>query len=537
MYHSHEADREYPIGTIFDTLFEIETSVPGDRKIYIDYEHPETYLTRETLKRDILLFAQGLKDEYSFKQGDIMAICSPNHVDWAVALQAPPILGAVSACVVAGEGNHNVVEDMLLAKPKLIIAHEETLEAVKRAAKKLGLKDEDILVFGNKTIDGIKPFRTTLMNHSSLAIPIKPSLEYLTTEPAYIYYTSGTSGTKKMVTITHTNIVAAMYSRDYWLKPDARYLSYASNAHSTAMVIAMNVCIKEGTETYLMKNFSLKEYCVAIQKYKIQFTIIQPWVAAALAREPFVEDYDLSSILVAFSAGSPLDTVTISRFMKRHKFPLLSGFGMTEIISGLKLCNEAAKRGSVGRLCPNFTAKIINENGEEIMNGTMGELCLRGPVVTPGYYNNPKATEAAIDKDGFFHCGDFFRVDEDGFFYFISRIKDIIKYYGYQISPSIIEDILITHPDVSECCVVGHYSEELFTELPKAFVVLRSAQANKPTEEELISYTNNQLPNQMHIRGGLVFLDSLPRSSLGKVQRNSLRHQIGQETLTMIQSQ
>ncbi|KAI9026441.1 hypothetical protein CLU79DRAFT_844170 [Phycomyces nitens] len=536
MYISHEEDREYPAVSIFESLFGQESIVPGDRKIYIDSDDTKVYLTRDDLKRDILLFAQGLEDKFDFDYGDIMTICAPNHIDWTIALQAPPILGGVSACVRSGEGDNSAAQGIILSNPKLIIAHVETIEAVQLAAKKLGLKNENILVFGNKNIAGFRPFRDVLMNHSTLATPKKFSNYHLQTFPAYLYYTSGTSGSKKMVMVTHTNIVASMYSRDNWLPPNSRYLTYASNAHSTTMLIAMNVCIKEGIETYLLKKFSVPRYCMAIQKYKINILVTQPWICAALAREKFVEEYDLSSVSIAFSAGSALDPITISRFMDRHKFPLISGFGMTEAISAIKMCPESSKRGSLGRLCPNMIAKIIDENGEEVKDGSMGELCIKGPTVTPGYYNNPTATAAAIDQDGFLHCGDLFRVDKDGFFYFISRIKDMIKYYGYQISPSDIEDVLITHPEISECCVVGHYSEELSTEIPKAYVVLKSSQVKGRTEEELASYANSQLPSEMHLRGGLVILESLPRSPLGKLERNSLRYQMGQKMPPLVHS-
>ncbi|KAL0098051.1 hypothetical protein J3Q64DRAFT_1845255 [Phycomyces blakesleeanus] len=515
MYYSNEPTKDYPAISIFEALFEQETNVSDDQKLYVDCDNTEEYLTRASLKRDILLFAQGLKNKYNFGPGDIMAICAPNHAS------------ATTACVRALEGPERVVMDITLVRPKLIISHKDTIKAVELAAQNIGLDDTHILLFGNESIKGFKPFRSVLMNHSVLATPVKLTPKELSTEPAYLYYTSGTSGVKKATIITHSNVVAMMYANDPWVPPGTPYLAYSNNAHISGLASAMTLSIMHGIRTYFLRNFSIQRMCEAVQKYKIRFIMSQAWVGAALTKESFVSNYDLSSLLLILSAGSFLDQTTMARFRERHNFGLSSVFGMTEVMSCIKISREAHIRGSVGRLYPGMIAKIIDDNGEEATNGSPGELCLKGPTVTPGYYSDPKATAATIDKDNFFHSGDLFRVDEEGYFYYMSRMKDRITYYFYEFSPPEIEDVVITHPEVSECCVVGVYSEELGTELPKAFVVLSNRQSPKVTEEEIRAYAEDRLPEYLRLKGGVVIIDALPLTFMGKVDRSILRQQTG----------
>ncbi|KAL0094911.1 hypothetical protein J3Q64DRAFT_1694450 [Phycomyces blakesleeanus] len=530
MYCTIDSTKTYPSTTVFEALFEQETDVPGDYKLFIDTDKPENNLTRDSLKRDILLFAQGLKDKYSFGPGDIMAVCAPNHLDWAIAVHAPPVIGAITASVRAIEGPENVIKDIMLVRPKIIIAHKETLETVKVAANAINLEYSRILIFGDETVDGFAPFRSVLMNHSTLATQVKLTLDELSTKPAYLYFTSGTTGTRKAVIITHDNVVITFCAKQIWLTYETRYLSYTNNAHASALIVAMSNCVKNGVQTYLLKDFTLQRLCEAIQQYKIQVFATQPWVSAALTRERFVSNYDLSSLEYAISAGSPLDPMTMIRFKNRHDATLCSFFGMTESLLIFQVSQEGARRGipgSIGTLYPEFTVKLVGDNGKEVPHGSIGELCIKGRFVTTGYYKNAEATAAAIDKDGFYHCGDLVRVDDEGYFYYISRIKDIIKYYAYHISPPEIEYILLSHPGVSECCVVGDYSEELSTELPKAFVVL-SMKSKYLSIDNLQEYANDRLPDYMRLRGGLVILNELPKSSLGKILRSTLRHQMGQ---------
>ncbi|KAI9026427.1 hypothetical protein CLU79DRAFT_833328 [Phycomyces nitens] len=503
MYYSRETVREYPHQSVFEALFEKETSIPGDKKLFIDSDNPENYLTRDALKRDILLFAQGLGVQFDLQRGDIVTICAPNHLDCPIAVHGPTVIGAITACIQSDEGFESIKRDMEIAKPKLVIAHKETLKNVKAAAESIGLEHTRILLFGNETIDGFKPFRNVLMNHSTMATPIKFTLEELSITPAYLYYTSGTTGPKKAVIITNAIVNAIFYTRGPWITPGVRFLSYGSNAHCSSLIITLSGCIRDGTEVYIMKSFTLKRMCEAIERHKIHSIVIHPWVASSLVRELFVEKYDLSSLHDSFSV---------------------------ECISSFVNSPEGIERDSLGTLSPGFVAKIIDEDGKEVAEGSVGELCIKSHSVTPGYYNNPKATEEIIDKEGFLHSGDIFKVDSQGYFYYVGRQKDMIKFYSYQISPSDIEAVLLSHPDVFECCVVGFYMSNISTEVPKAYVVISHTEQKVATEEEIKAYTDDLLPEQMQLRGGVVIIDALPRSAVGKVLRNSLRHQMGYHT-------
>lgn len=205
-----------------------------------------------------------------------------------------------------------------------------------------------------------------------------------------------------------------------------------------------------------------------------------------------------------------------------------------------ELWNKAI--GSVGTLLPNQTAKFLSPDSTspsdpELPPGSTGELYIRGPNIFKGYHKNPAATAAAITEDGYFRTGDIGYVDSEGNFYITDRVKELIKYKGSQVAPAELEGILVAHPDIEDVAVIGVYDESQASEVPRAFVVLRKGQGvNKndnqhnnnyevgmKEEQEIKTWLEARVASYKQLRGGIKFVEQIPKSASGKILRRVLR--------------
>lgn len=206
--------------------------------------------------------------------------------------------------------------------------------------------------------------------------------------------------------------------------------------------------------------------------------------------------------------------------------------------------------GSVGTLLPNQTAKFLSPDSTspsdpELPPGSTGELYVRGPNIFKGYHKNPSATAAAVTQDGYFRTGDIGYVDSQGNFYITDRVKELIKYKGFQVAPAELEGILVTHPDIEDVAVIGVYDESQASELPRAFVVLRTGQGVNNNdnqhnndgmgmkEEEIKTWLKARVASYKQLRGGIKFVEQIPKSASGKILRRVLRDAEQQQQLVV----
>jgi acyl-CoA synthetase (AMP-forming)/AMP-acid ligase II len=241
----------------------------------------------------------------------------------------------------------------------------------------------------------------------------------------------------------------------------------------------------------------------------------------ALAKHPLVGTFDLSSLRFMMSGAAPLGADVAAEAQARIKVPIIQGYGMTELspVSHLSVAG-ATPAGSVGQLVPDAEARLVDpESGRDAPAGASGELWMRGPMVMQGYLNNPAATAATIDTDGWLHTGDVARVDAAGNFYIVDRLKELIKYKGFQVAPAELEALLLTHPEVADAAVIGLPDAEA-GELPKAFIV-RKAGSTVPADA-LRAFVAGRVATYKQIHA-VEFLDAIPKSPSGKILRRLLR--------------
>jgi 4-coumarate--CoA ligase len=241
-----------------------------------------------------------------------------------------------------------------------------------------------------------------------------------------------------------------------------------------------------------------------------------------LTRNPIVSEYDISSVKDILCAAAPLSAELQAEFMDKFGISRVrQAYGMSELSPGVTIGpTTEPKSGSCGILVPNTELKLVNEERMELGLGETGEIAVRGPQVMKGYLNNIKATKEMIDEDGWLYTGDIGKMDDEGHLYVVDRLKELIKYKGHQVAPAELEGILLTHPDVADAAVIG-IPHETGGEVPRGYVQLKPS--TNPSEDDIIQFVNKEVNPFSWLRGGVEFVDAVPKSGTGKILRRELR--------------
>jgi acyl-CoA synthetase (AMP-forming)/AMP-acid ligase II len=448
-----------------------------------------------------------------FAPGDVLALYSPNLPEYAVAAY-----GAMAAGGVVTGANPTLTTEELAgqladAKARILITVPSVLDRARAAAEKAGVRD--VVVFGE--VEGAIPFRA-LIDHRH---PPAPPVTGGDGEVAALPYSSGTTGLPKGVELTHSGLVtnARQSQTALGFAENDVVVAVAPFFHAMGFTIILPCSLSAGATVVTLARFDLEAFLRVIQEYRATVTIVVPPVALALAGHPLVDSYDLSSLRALGVGAAPLGAEIEQRCADRLGCATMQGLGMTEA-TGLIAAGplDAPRRGSVGRLVPGTEARIVDpDSGADLAAGRTGELWIRGPQVMRGYRNHPEATARTIDGDGWLHTGDLCYFDEDGYLYVVDRLKELIKYKGYQVAPAELEHLLLTHPAVADAAVVPRPDPEA-GEVPVAHVVLRGP----ATAEELLLFVAERVAPYKRLRAVRI-CESVPRSLSGKLLRRLLR--------------
>lgn len=279
----------------------------------------------------------------------------------------------------------------------------------------------------------------------------------------------------------------------------------------------------------VMPKFDLEAFLRNIQTHRITFVYAVPPVILLLAKHPLVSKYNLSSVRMINSGAAPLTKDLVDAVYARLKLPIKQGYGLSETspTTHTQPWGEWNKTiGSVGRMLPNQTAKYMAADDTEVPVGQTGELWIKGPNVFLGYLNNPEGTANALTDDGYFKTGDVGHQDEHGNFFITDRVKELIKYKGFQVPPAELEGLLLGHSDIDDVAVIGIDDKENATEVPRAFVVLKKGvEGGSGKEKEIVDWLSVKVANHKKLRGGVKFVDEIPKSVSGKILRRVLKAQ------------
>ncbi len=487
----------------------------SERPALIDGPSDRT-ITYGQLAGAIRLVAASLHQR-GFGKGDVFAIYSPNIPEYAVAFHAVSMIGGVVSTANPLYTPDELAFQLNDSGARYLLTIPMFIDNALQAAGKS--KVEEVFVFGEA--EGATPFAALMQSDGQVPqVDIDPE-EDLVVLP----YSSGTTGLPKGVMLTHYNLVANIIQTDGVenISQDDRLIGVLPFFHIYGMLVILNASLYHGATVVTMPRFDLEGFLGLIQKHGITRAHLVPPIVLALAKHPVVDQYDLSSLKVILSGAAPLSDELASACAYRLGCVVKQGYGLTETspVTHVQLDDpEKLVPGSVGPPIPNTEVRVVSvDTGQDVGPNEQGEIWMRGPQVMKGYLNNPQATAMTIDPDGFLHTGDIGYVDEDGNFFIVDRVKELIKYKGFQVAPAELEALLLTHPAIADAAVIPVPDEEA-GEVPKAFIVLKGEAAGP----EIMEWVAARVAPHKKIRQ-LEITDQIPKSLSGKILRRLLVEQ------------
>ncbi|KAJ2552282.1 hypothetical protein EV175_003375 [Coemansia sp. RSA 1933] len=518
--------------------------------LFVSGTSSDERLTLEQVEMQSKQFAAGLYHKIGMRRGDVVAIILPNSIYYAPIVLGVLMVGA--ACTLANPANtaRELLYQLKDAGATCIVTTLSIKEAVSEAAadpsvaiRKTLYIEKDGLLANEASVFDVLCVESSIIAQD--AGPVESD------SVAFIPYSSGTTGHPKGVLLTHRNIIAnilQVVALQTHVDPGA--VAEDDPAPScmggtTVAVLPMYhiygllfLCFQaacRGMTMVVMSKFDMLKFLGLVEQHRVTEAILAPPIINGLVKmHKTAQKYDLSSLKSMLVGAAPLCRDTIAAVEEQYPgIRVLQGYGLTETSPAVSL-NMFGDREleSSGRLLPNIEAKVVDDDGSILEVGARGELCFRGPNIMAGYLNRKEETERSIDADGFFHTGDIGYISEQQHVYLTDRKKELIKYNGFQVAPAEVEGIMLQHPKVHDCAVVGVFDDARQTEVPRAFLVLSQMDGKMDTTaddvaREVVEWTNGQMAYYKHLRGGYVVLDAIPKSASGKILRHILKEAYG----------
>jgi len=513
IHRSPLPDVVIPDVTITDHVLREAARVP-DRPALIDGPSGRTY-TYAQLAGAMKAFAGGLQAR-GLGPGDTIALMSPNIPEFAIVFHGAAIAGVTVSTINPTYTAEEVAFQLRDSRSTMLITIGLFAETAVTAAKDAGVTD--IFIIGDAP-DGMESFMQLM------AAPIEQVAVDVDQQIVVLPYSSGTTGFPKGVMLNHRNLVANLVQCEDALEVEDGevVLAVLPFFHIYGMQVLMNFFLSKGSTIVTVPRVDLEQSLSLIQEHKITRLFAVPPIVLALAKHPLVENFDLSSLKQVFSGAAPLGAELAQEASDRIACEVVQGYGMTEMSPVSHVTRMGGfKPGTCGVTVANTECRIVDvENGDDQDVGGVGELWVRGPQVMEGYLNNPEATAETIDEDGWLHTGDVGFIDEDGHLTIVDRVKELIKFKGFQVAPAELEALLLTHPAIADAAVIGVPDDEA-GERPRAFIVLKPGQEASPAD--ITEFTAEHVATYKVVHD-IVFTEEIPKSASGKILRRMLRDQ------------
>ncbi|CAK8535570.1 unnamed protein product [Lathyrus sativus] len=469
-------------------------------------------------------------NKLGIQQGDVIMILLPNSPEFVFSFLAASYLGAIATSANPFFTAPEIEKQAKASNAKLIITQACYCDKIKEL---LNNTDHRKLVLIDSTADD----DNNNVHFSTLTDADEKDLPEAKIHPDDVValpYSSGTTGLPKGVMLTHRGLVTSIAQQVDGENPNLYYrnddviLCVLPLFHIYSLNSVLLCGLRVKATIVLMPKFEINAFLSLVSKHRVTVAPVVPPIVLAIAKSRDLNKYDLSSIRILKSGGAPLGKEMEESV--RTKFPkaiLGQGYGMTEagpvLSMSLAFAKEAltVKGGACGTVVRNAEMKIVDsETGNSLPPNKLGEICIRGQQIMKGYLNDLEATDRTIDKEGWLHTGDIGYIDEDDELFVVDRLKELIKYKGFQVAPAELEALLLSHPKISDAAVVP-MNDEAAGEVPVAFVV-RSNGYTDLTEDEVKQFIFKQVVFYKRINKVFV-VDAIPKSASGKILRKDLR--------------
>ena len=530
-----------PSTDIISWLFENPT-YDINKPVLIDAASPSRSISYSQALTTVRKLIAGLR-HLGVQPGDCVCIHSFNDIEYIILALAIIGSGGVWAGTNPAYTPLELTHHIRTTAAKFIICEPELLPQILPAAKSLGIPDSRVIVFHplpNQTCPANFASYRSLLNYGEddWVQFTHPDQSKQTT--ACRYTSSGTTGLPKACINTHFNLIAQHelnFGPAYWKKPyTIRHLWPLPLFHAAVGPRALLTVLKTGEEVYLMRRFDLESYIRNIERYQITELLVVPPIAIGIIMSPLVQRGDVS--LRSIKAGAVGAAPLTKEMQQRLRGYLGQGakfcqvWGMTEancLIASFDY-PEDDDTGSVGYLRPGIEGKIVDEEGRDISAyDTVGEMCVKGPLIIPGYFN-ADGEDGGInrkdwDEEGWYHSGDVMYCDgTTKKWYIVDRKKELIKVRGFQVAPPEVEGVILAAmPGVVDCAVIGVRDTDGEGEVPRAYVVRRPGYEPIVSEEEVKSSVSEKLARFKRLDGGVRFVDAIPKTASGKILKRILR--------------
>jgi long-chain acyl-CoA synthetase len=497
--------------TLVDILRECAAMFPEKPAII----YRDTMITYGEMQRTVAQVANGLRD-LGIRSGDRVALMLPRIPELVLGFLGSVMAGAIVAPISFELLDKEIRSILSQISPRCLIVHKQHLELARRSIP----PDCSIVLLVVDTQDtGPEVSWPSLIQGRSTEVPaVKVEMD----DVAYINFTSGTTGVSKGALATHSNIywnTVASIEAFQMISEDVHLCIFAPFAHPHE-IFARPLCL--GGSMVLVDTIYPKSILEAIANHGVTSVMGLAPMYENLLEVLKHKPYDLSSLRILESGGMSTRPDLIEKCRRNLGIPILSVWGATET-TGIAIAShfgEETPIGSIGRCCPHYEVKIVDEEGREIPTGETGECILRGPGVVQGYYKDSANTMACF-KDGWYYSGDLVRKDKHDRFYFVDRKSGMMKVGGLKVHSTEIESVLMEHPKIKEAAVIS-LKEKLRGEIPKAIIVLRSGEVL--TEKEVFIFCRSRMPNYKTPRI-VEFRTSLPKNGSGKINKKELQNE------------
>lgn len=499
-----------------ESLTAVAQENPQKVAFYFEDE-PTTY---GELDAQVTKFASGLA-KIGFTEGDHIAILLGNSPQFVISLYGIMRLGATAIPINPTYTPEEISYMLNNSDAIAVITLDQLAPSFEKMEKSLP-KMEQLIVCQTNPIE-LQPKMKTFTDILALG-DIEWEQNRMEEEAtAVILYTSGTTGKPKGAMLTHKNLFCnARDIRNYLKIRNDVVITTLPMFHVFSLTVALNAPLISGSTIIIIPKFSPSEIFRVARKYKATVFAGVPTMYNYLYQYPQGKRDDFASLRLCISGGSSMPVALLKNFEQKFQVTISEGYGLSEAspVTAFNPLDRPRKPGSIGTSIINVENKVVDENGNEVAVGEVGELIVRGPNVMKGYYKMPEETAKTI-RNGWLYTGDLAKMDEDRYFYIVDRKKELIIVGGYNVYPREIEEVLYSHPEIVEAAVIGIPDPDL-GEVVKAFVVRRNEQLEK---DEIHAYLSQKLAPYKQPKE-IEWIDQLPKNATGKISRIALKKQL-----------